>query len=236
MRLISWNCCDAFERKFGHLERLRPDVAVISEVRPECLRSAALLERSIWIGDPGQKGLAIIPYGDWRIAAEGPKIAEKWFAPVRLSNGVETLQIVGAWLDTNADCVYPTLTALDHLESFLAAGPTILAGDFNQSVVFDTRHREGRRFQDVLERLARTQLASAWHTHTGEAQGSEKSATLYWRFDKDKPFHIDYVFYPAEVFDLVSVSLGTYEQYVETKISDHVPLIADLVRRSAAIR
>ena len=91
MRLISWNCCDAFNRKFGHLERLNPDVAVISEVRPECLRSAGLFERSIWIGAPGQKGLAIIPYGEWRVEAEGPPIAEKWFTPVRLSNGVEAL-------------------------------------------------------------------------------------------------------------------------------------------------
>ncbi|MGH7247551.1 MAG: hypothetical protein ACREH9_05545, partial [Pseudomonadota bacterium] len=153
MRLISWNCCDAFDRKFGHLERLHPDVAVISEVRVECLRWAGLFERAIWIGDPGQKGLAIIPFGEWRKTLEGPKVAEKWFAPLHLSNGAETFQIVGVWLDTKTACVPTTLSALDCLESFLAAGPTILAGDFNQSVVFDARHGEGRRFQEVLKRL-----------------------------------------------------------------------------------
>lgn len=234
MRLISWNCCDAFDRKFGHLERLNPEIAVVSEVRPSCLRSAGLLEKSIWIGDSGQKGLAIIPYGDWRVIAEGPNIAEKWFAPVRLSNGVETLQIVGAWLDTRIDCVPPTLIALDRLEPFIAAGPTVLAGDFNQSVVLDARRGPGQRFKDVLRRLAGWRLASAWHTHTGEKQGQESTATLYWRWARDKPFHIDFVFYPPEFFDLVSVSLGTYEQYVQAKISDHVPLIADLVAHSNA--
>ena len=69
MRLVSWNCCDAFQRKFGHLERLRPDIAVIQEVRPECLQFAAVQDRSVWMGDPGQKGLAVIAYGDWKISA-----------------------------------------------------------------------------------------------------------------------------------------------------------------------
>jgi hypothetical protein len=234
VRLVSWNCCDAFDRKFGHLERLGPDVAIISEVRVECLRWAGLLERSIWVGDAGQKGLAIIPYGEWRIAAEGPKIAEKWFAPVCLSNGKEAVQIVGVWLDTKTDCGPPTLTALNHLEPFLADGPTVLAGDFNQSVALDARHGHGHGFGDVLKRLADRRLASAWHTYREEAQGQESIATLYWRWDYDRPFHIDYVFYPPEFFDLTAASLGTYEQYVETKISDHVPLIADLVKRSNA--
>src|SRR5579872_757250 len=105
----------------------------------------------------------------------------------------------------NIDCAPPTLTALDRLEHFLAAAPTILAGDFNQSVVLDARHGEGQRFREVLKRLADRNLVSAWHTYSGELQGSEKSATLYWRWDRDKPFHIDFVFYPPEFFDLNSV-------------------------------
>lgn len=149
-----------------------------------------------------------------------------------MSNGTETLQIVGAWLDTRTACTPPTLTALEYLESFSAAAPTIFAGDFNQSIALDTRHGPGRRFQDVLNRFAVGRLASAWHAYTGEKQGQESIATHYWRGKRDKPFHIDFVFYPPEFFDLVSVSLGTYEQYVQTKISDHVPVIADFVRRS----
>ena len=66
----------------------------------------------------------------------------------------------------------------------------------------------------------------------GEMQGQESAFTYYQGRKRDKPFHIDFIFYPPEFFDLNSVSLGTYEQYVETKISDHVPVTADLVRRS----
>lgn len=232
MRLISWNCCDAFARKFGHLERLHPDIAVVSEVRPECLRSAGLFERSLWIGDPGQKGLAVIPYGEWRISGDGLKLDEKWFAPVQLSNGAKKLHLVGVWLDTRTDCVPPTLAALNQLTSFVAEAPTVFAGDFNQSAAFDAKRRSGRRFEDVLKRLVQNRLVSAWHMHTGEGHGAESSATLYWRWQRDSRFHIDFIFFPPEFFHLSAALLGSYEQYVETKISDHVPVVADLVWRS----
>src|SRR4051812_5268547 len=74
VKLVSWNCCDGFERKFGHLERLRPDIAVISECRLECLRSAGLASQSHWIGDPGKKGLAVICANGWHIVEHGPSI------------------------------------------------------------------------------------------------------------------------------------------------------------------
>lgn len=190
----------------------------------------------MWTGDTNKKGLAIILNGDWKIAAEGPKIIEKWFLAVRITNGTETLQIVGVWLDTKTACAPATLAVLDHLKAFADAAPTIFAGDFNQSVALDARHGAGRRFQDVLNRLAVGRLASAWHVYTGEMQGQESVFTYYQGWKRDKPFHIDFIFYPPEFFDLNSVSLGAYEQYVETKISDHVPMTANLVRRSAALR
>lgn len=232
MRLVSWNCCDAFDRKFVHLEQLHPEIAVVSEVRPTCLRQLGLLERSTWVGDAGQKGLAVILGGEWKITGEGPRISEKWFSTARISNGTETLQIVGVWLDTRSACAPATLAVLDQLGAFADAAPTIFAGDFNQSVTLDARHRPGRRFANVLDRLTAAWFTSAWHAHTGERQGQESIATHYWRRKRDKPFHIDFIFYPPEFFDLNSVSLGTYEQYVETKISDHVPVTADLVLRS----
>ena len=232
MRIISWNCCDAFLRKFGHLERLQPDIAIVSEVRPECLRSAGLFERSLCIGDPGKKGVAVIAYGDWQISGEGPRLTEKWFVTAQLSNGTKKLHLVGVWLDTRTDCAPPTLAALNQLTSFMAEAPTVFAGDFNQSVTFDANRPNGRRFDDVLKRFVQNRLVSAWHMHTGEGHGAESSATLFWRWQRDSRFHIDFIFYPPEFFHLSAASLGSYEQYVEAKISDHVPLSADLLWRS----
>src|SRR6478672_828888 len=144
MRIVSWNCCDGFERKFGHLERLRPDIAVISECRPECLRSAGLSSQSFWIGDPGRKGLAVICYDGWRIVEPGPVVTQKWFAPLSLTNSEQTIQLVAVWLNDGADYVIPSIAAWETLRPFIEGGPTILAGDFNQSVVFDKGKGSGR--------------------------------------------------------------------------------------------
>src|ERR1700712_4682113 len=92
-KIVAWNCCDGFERKFGHLERLRPDIAVVSEVRPSCLQSAGLTNQSMWPGDSGAKGLAIVCYGDWKIVERGPPIVEKWFLPLVVSDGNKTINV-----------------------------------------------------------------------------------------------------------------------------------------------
>lgn len=227
MRVVAWNCCDGFERKFGHLERLRPDVAVVSECRPECLQYAGLTDRSYWTGAPGQKGLAIITYNGWEIASHGPQVAERWFAPVTLTRGGESLQLIGVWLNDGADYVQPTLKAWETLRPFVTASPTVLAGDFNQSVALDKDRGAGRRFADVLTKLQGECLTSAWHQHSGEAHGVESQATLYWRWQQASPFHIDYVFYPERALKLEALSIGSYEQYVAGRISDHVPIVAD---------
>jgi hypothetical protein len=231
MRIVSWNCCDGFERKFGHLERLKPDVAIVSEVRPSCLRSAALQSRSIWRGEEGQKGLAIICYGDWRIVEVGPEVPEQWFIPAVVTNGTTTVQVLGAWLKQAPDYVTPTKAALEKLRDFIVRGPTVLAGDLNQSITFDRDAGPGRRFAEVLDTLRDLGLASAWHTHKGEEHGNESSATLYWRWNRESRFHIDFVFYPPASLIVSSVEIGTCEQYVEGKISDHVPLAVNFVRR-----
>lgn len=233
LRLVSWNVCDGFRRKFGHLERLRPDIAVLQEVRPECLRYATLHEQSFWIGDPGAKGMAVVAWGDWKLTPAPVAVNEKWFLPVIATRGDQTVHIVAVWVDSSKDCGPPTLRALDALAGFIAAAPTVLAGDFNQSVNLDARKGRGRRFADVLERFEALGLTSAWHSHTGETQGQETGATLYFTWNAEKRFHIDFAFGSAGL-GVDRVGLGGYQQYVAEKISDHVPLTIDYRLPSAA--
>lgn len=226
MRLVSWNCCDAFQRKFGHLERLRPDIAVIQEVRPECLQFAAVQDRSVWIGDPGQKGLAVIAYGDWKISPAPLSVSERWFLPLVLSNGAETIHLVAVWVDSSKDCVQPTLRALEELKGFLRAAPSIMVGDFNQTVSLDKGRPAGSRNADVVETLASMEMTSAWHAHHGEEHGQETNASLYWRWNEQAKYHIDFAF-GCRRMRPQAVTLGTFEQYVRGEISDHVPLVVD---------
>lgn len=226
MRLVSWNMCDGFERKFGHLERLKPDLAILQEVRPECLAYAGLTERAIWIGDKGQKGLTAVSYGDWALMPAPIEVQERWFIPVVARKGSTTIHLVAVWVDSSRECGPPTLRALEQLEPFIKAAPTIIAGDFNHCVSMDKRKRPGKRFADVLSVLTSYGLASAWHSFRGEDHGSESAATLYWTWNAERPFHIDFVFHPQSLL-VENVSIGTYEKYVPTKISDHVPVTVD---------
>lgn len=226
MRLVSWNVCDGFERKFGHLERLKPDIAVLQEVRPSCLAYAGLSDRSLWTGDEGQKGLAVVPYGDWRLVPGPVSIAERWFIPLIAHNGNQTVNLVAVWVDSSKECAPPTLRAVEQLKDFIAGAPTLIAGDFNHCVAMDRRKGPGRRFSDVLSMFESVGLASAWHGFTGEKHGAETAATLYWTWNADRKFHIDFVFHTASL-SVKDVSIGAYETYVPTKISDHVPVVVD---------
>jgi endonuclease/exonuclease/phosphatase family metal-dependent hydrolase len=205
---------------------LKPDIAILQEVRPECLSYAALGERALWIGDPGQKGLAVVAYGDWSIRPAAISIEERWFLPVVATNGRETVHIVAVWVDSSKECTGPTLRALEALGDFIRSEHTIVTGDFNQCVALDSRKAAGRRFSDVLAAFERLEMTSAWHTLQGEAHGQESAATLYWTWNEAKPFHIDFAF-SRPGLEAAHVSLGTYEQYVGGRISDHVPLVVN---------
>lgn len=226
LRLVSWNVCDGFTRKFGHLERLKPDIAILQEVRPECLAYAALGASSLWTGDVGQKGLAVVAYNGWRLEPAPVQVQERWFLPAVARRGDEAVHLVAVWVDSSAECAPPTLRALETLKPFIEAESTIIAGDFNQTVTLDRRKGKGRRFSEVLAVLERLGLISAWHFHAGEAHGKESEPSLYWTWNREKPFHIDYAF-SSQILGIDEARLGGFDQYVAAGVSDHVPLVVD---------
>jgi endonuclease/exonuclease/phosphatase family metal-dependent hydrolase len=131
--------------------------------------------------------------------------------------------LVEVWVDSAKDCVPPTLRALASLKDFLVSVPSIIAGDFNQTVTLDKGRIAGHRFADVLVLLNSLGVRSAWHTFTGEAQGQESSATLYWRWNAQAKYHIDFIFGSKDL-QVESATLGRFDQYVRAEISDHMPL------------
>jgi exodeoxyribonuclease-3 len=113
---------------------------------------------------------------------------------------------------------------------FLAAGTTVVAGDFNNHVRWDKPGRLNNH-QLAVDDLARLQLASAYHLFHGSGQGGERHPTLYWRDRReDGPtYHIDYCFVPtAWAGRLGEVRLGGFAEWVGARLSDHVPLIVDV--------
>ena len=98
-----------------------------------------------------------------------------------------------------------------------------MAGDFNANPVWKTKPS----FEDARTRLLDCGLASLWHERSGELHGAETAATLFWRWDETHSFHIDYVFASEGLRERCSgMTIGTYQDWVASKISDHVPLVA----------
>jgi hypothetical protein len=150
LRLVTWNVCDDVARKIVHLERLTPGIAVLQEVRPSGLSSVGLDKSSLWVGEAGQKGLAIIAYGGWALTPVAP-VDERWFVAARARRGEDSIHIVGVWADSSRDCGPLTLRAIDTLKDVLTSAPCIMAGDFNRSVRLDAGKGQGRRFSTVVK-------------------------------------------------------------------------------------
>jgi endonuclease/exonuclease/phosphatase family metal-dependent hydrolase len=117
------------------------------------------------------------------------------------------------------------LVVFDKLQAWLTEKETIVAGDFNNSVVWD-RPQKPTNFSLVNEWLERHGFVSAYHSFFKEGFGREKNATHYHLKSIDRPYHIDYV-YTNRPDALTSVEIGSRADWI--RHSDHVPVV--LVRR-----
>ena len=241
MRIVAWNCNMALHRKFDALLSLRPDLAIISEcAEPERLKQrldlAGLSSDPVWVGRSAHKGLAVFGFNGHRVTlASEHRRSLKHIAPVRV-DGAARFNLLAVWAQNFSDGIRrkrqpgPLRLALRHYREFLAEGPTVVAGDFNNSVYWD---RPGWLINQAwaVGALDELGLTSAYHAFHREAQGKESAPTLYWRDrKKDGPtYHIDYIFLPqAWIAGMTAVAVGSFEQWCQPGLSDHVPLVADV--------
>ncbi len=241
MRLVAWNCNMALHRKLDALRRLQPDIAVISEcASPERLHPLGALDGisgdPIWIGDNPTKGLAVLAFNGYRLS-----LAREFYptlrhlAPVHVT-GPAACNLLAVWAqnvsggNVRKRQAGPLRRGLAKYKGFLAEAPAIVAGDFNNNVIW---HKPGYWINHGLSVaiLERYGLVSAYHERMAEKQGEESIPTLYWRDrKKDGPtYHIDYVFLPRTWLDRIQAfSVGTFEEWCGSGLSDHVPVVVDV--------
>ena len=84
----------------------------------------------------------------------------------------------------------------------------------------------------TVEVLDQYGLTSVYHHTTGESFGEESGPTSYWRNrTKDGPtYHIDYIFVPhAWLGKVCDMQVGAFEDWCGSKLSDHVPMVVDVM-------
>jgi exodeoxyribonuclease III len=238
MRLVAWNCNMALHRKLDALRALAPDLAVLSE-SADPSRLCALCETPppsmVWIGRNPTKGLLVAGFGATRVALDaGYEPDLQHVAPVRVS-GPRRFNLLAVWAQNASAGNWrrnkrgPIRDALARYDGFLRAGPSVVAGDFNNHVRWEKAGWPINHSNAVAD-LAALGLSSAYHELRGVAQGDESEPTHYWRDRRrDGPtYHIDYVFAPHAWLAGASLSVGSFDDWVASRLSDHVPLVLDL--------
>lgn len=238
MRIVAWNCAKAFHNKIDRLLALQPDVAVVSECAdPEVLaRKCRLPEFSappIWHGGNPNWGLGVF----FRNNAAGhchvgfdrdlPGII-----PVEVT-APRRFNLLAVWGPTGllkAD-PGPLHQALKNYRSFLTEEDAVVAGDFNNNVIWDA-DGWANNFGRTVAHLDRLGLVSAHHEKNRGEHGKECCPTFYLHGNRNNPYHIDYIFVPRtwteRGFDL---QVGQYDDWAAPgtgmngrSLSDHVPL------------
>jgi hypothetical protein len=238
MRIAVWNCNMALHRKLEHLDRLSPDIAVVSEsARPDIVRKKRRDDQptgAVWVGSNLQKGLLTLARGSLQLSLDGSyDDSLREIAPVNV-DGERPFRLVSVWsfnrkTDKDSRGRGPLERALDEDHPVFDAAPIVVAGDFNASAVF-RRGVTGGVWR-IGAALARRGLVSVYHAVHGCRFGEEPSPTIYWRDRRQDGFayHIDYCFVPASWIQFVrGCDLGDFETWVASGLSDHVPLVVDI--------
>jgi exodeoxyribonuclease-3 len=233
VRIVTWNANMAFLRKLQDVQPMNADISVI----PECSRADSEKLGGLWVGSQLSKGLAVIAEPPWSVHLD-PAYDERlrWILPVHVS-GPTSFFLLGVWNIFKSKRRHPDrpargviLQALDVYSEQVRASPTVVAGDFNNNVHWDTGRR-AQNMANVIAAMDDRRLVSAYHAFTSEAHGAESQPTIYWRDRKvDGPrFHIDFCFIPNGWLPaLEAVEVGGFADYVGRGLSDHVPLVVNL--------
>lgn len=230
MRLISWNSLRGLDAPRARaLSALRPDVAVV----PECTRelvwpwiAGPAPTSRLWRGDRDDKGLGVVSFEGSLVAESAPPLVP-WVIDVAVS-GPADLHLVAIWTVQKEGWPAYTIQVAEAIEAYadrFSAGRTILIGDLNCSA----QTAQPKWHLKNVERLRELGMVSAYHAHHGIEAGQEKQGTLYWTWNRAKPYHCDLAFLPVGwVPRLRSATVGDFDDWVTPRLSDHVPLVLDL--------
>ena len=241
MRIVAWNCAGALHRKFEPLLALEPDIAVVSEcAEPDVLERKCSLPTfsapPIWTGRDRNKGLAVFFFNGAAAGAHGWIERDlKWLMPIEVTLP-RRFNLLAVWAQNGQwrkAVPGPLRKALESYRRFLTEVDSVIAGDFNNNVIWD-KPGWAMNHRDAVNVLSNIGLVSAYHAATGEAEGAETAPTIYWkkRRKHGDTYHIDYIFVPrawtGRAFDL---QIGHYDDWVAAgtgmngrSLSDHVPL------------
>jgi len=214
MRILTWNCNGALRKKFRHLDAFQADIIVVQECEnPAAIKDTEYREwakKFLWVGENSNKGLGIfardnvkIDLLDWDTMINYGRSDNrnlKYFIACTINN---EFTLLGAWCHGANS---PTFGYVGQLWQYLQKHKTklkktIIAGDFNSNVTWDRWDRWWNH-SDVVRELGELNIENVYLHYFKEEAGKESRPTFYLHRNREKPYHIDYIFASSEFIDL----------------------------------
>lgn len=234
MKIITWNCNGAFRKKFERISDYDADIYIIQECEnPDESQNSKYQEWSknhLWIGDTKNKGLGIFAKQEIRLKQlewtnKFRDHTVKHFLPCRVN---QSFDILAVWTHKNNSQYFDYIGQFwkylqVNKENF---NEIILAGDFNSSAIWH-HYDKWWNHSDVINELSELGIESLYHKFTGELQGKESKPTLYFQRNKNKQYHIDYVFGVQKYSEkLINIEVGSLNEWLV--LSDHMPILCEI--------
>lgn len=233
MRIVTWNCNGAFRKKFDCVSDFDADLYIIQE----CENPAESGHKNyikwahnyLWIGDTKNKGLGIFAKRDIKIEKldwtnEFNNHPVKHFLPCKIN---QDFDLLGVWTHRNNS---PNFGYIGQLWKYIQINKgklngTLIAGDFNSNTIWDEWDRWWNH-SEVVNELKELGIESFYHKLTGEQQGKESTATLYFQKKLSRPYHIDYIFGAKNFTERTKkFEIGQVDKWLN--LSDHMPIFCE---------
>jgi exonuclease III len=231
LRIVVWNCHQAFDKKLAYLRRLSPDIAVVPEsANPETPKLKIELKNKnvksqAWTGTNKQKGLGLYTFNQYEIEENSIETEGGAYTIRAEVKGSIAMSLIAMWTQ-GPGYVEEAHRTIEAYKTLMEKENVIFAGDFNSNKIWDKSHKPNH--SNLISRLEdEFELTSIYHDFFKELQGAETRATIYFTYNVQRPYHIDYIFIPKKWLPLVrSVEVRPFAEC--RGLSDHCPLILDI--------
>lgn len=218
MKIISYNIHHCSQSKIDKLLSTDADIFIIPELSDKDYFRLPADYDLFWFGDKQyrKKGLGVIfkikydcKISDWFDSAH------EYILPIQCDD----ILILAMWPTktvNNKGKSYPEIAieALQEYSNYFNDNKILICGDFNCYVGQPGKYS----IKDIFALLKSHNIRSLYHSASNEPLGKETTPTFYFKFDRLKPFFIDYAF---SNFNIEAFEIAEWDK----SNSDHCALI-----------